>query len=527
MGAVYLAFDREMRQKVALKIVRGDAKTTADVEAMRQETACARRVSHRNVCRVHDLQRSEHGPVIVMEYVAGETLHNHIRRGGLARDRNEDEFRRIASEASQGLAAIHREDLVHGDLKPGNVMVTDERVVILDFGLAQERARVSANGGDAGGTPNYMAPERLRRGGASREDDVYALGLTLWEMWTSRVPQPGSKPRRTPMAEQLRIDIPTRLSLDETKQVWRCLAEEPAMRPEARQLRFFKPGTLTAVEAPRERLDAGPQPGPASAQRFVPGAQSLLVTYASGAPEVVGELMPLTETRLRMGRRAEQDIVLPDPTISAAHALLSWQDGQWRVEDLGSTNGTYLDFPHQRIERAVLLHGSEVELGEVRLKLVSFGVGTPQHERARAYLTRRDGLTGLLRRRYLESMVDDEALFAEWAACPMTVARYDLRVPGRTASARPTILELLALRAAARRAEEQTEHLLMSLLPVTLGLTGPLGFAVVMVGPSLDEARQIVEVAKAQASLALPDSMQLVVTITQAEPGKSGRMLLD
>src|SRR5262249_8827885 len=153
--------------------------------------------------------------------------------------------------------------------KPGNVMINPQRAVILDFGFAHERARMAASlpGAAAdGGTPNYMSPQRLRSGGASAEDDVYALGMTLWEMWTGWVPEPGAEPRKTPMKEQVASDIPTHLCVDEIKQVWSCLSLDPAARPAARRLKFFKPSTLTTSAVPRERLQAGPRPGPAAAQ---------------------------------------------------------------------------------------------------------------------------------------------------------------------------------------------------------------------------------------------------------------------
>ena len=268
MGEVFLAFDRSTQQTVALKIVREEAKMPGDDEAMRQELLHARSVSHPNVCRVHDLAPSPFGPILVMEHIAGQTLHTHIRRRKAQGGYTQDEFRKIASEVCAGLAAIHAQGLVHGDLKPGNVMVTDDKAVILDFGFAQERARVSARRPGAppdGGTPNYMSPERLRSGGASPEDDVYALGLTLWEMWTCRVPEPGSKPRNKPMKAQIMFDVPSGLSIDEVKQIYRCLSEDPAMRPTARHLRFFNPTTLTTspIQVPRDRLDPGaPWGGP-------------------------------------------------------------------------------------------------------------------------------------------------------------------------------------------------------------------------------------------------------------------------
>jgi serine/threonine protein kinase len=532
MGEVFLAFDRSTQQPVALKIVREEAKMPGDDEAMRQELLHARSVSHPNVCRVHDLAPSPFGPILVMEHIAGQTLHTHIRRRKSQGGYKQDEFRKIASEVCAGLAAIHAQGLVHGDLKPGNVMVTEDKAVILDFGFAQERARVSARRPGAppdGGTPNYMSPERLRSGGASPEDDVYALGLTLWEMWTCRVPEPGSKPRARPMKPQIMFDVPSGLSIDEVKQIYRCLSEDAAMRPMARHLRFFNPTTLTTspIQVPRDRLDPGAPLGRSAAQQFAPGAQSLLVTYATNASETVGQLFQLTQPAIQFGRRGDQDILVPEATVSGAHATLRWQAGSWIIEDRGSTNGTYADHSYERKTQVALMHGGEVQTGELRLKLVSFQPDSPHHQRAKAFLNKRDGLTGLLSRTHLLAGLDDEAAFAEWGEATMTVARYELRGPNRLVSERPTILEMLALRRAAQRVVELTEMLLLSLSPVVAGRTGPLKFAVAMVGPSLEEARQVVEQVAAQVAGMLPESIELGVTIVKAEPKRPGRTLID
>ena len=196
---MFLAFDRSTQQTGRAEDRARRGACPATTRRCGRSCLHARSVSHPNVCRVHDLAPSPWGPILVMEHIAGQTLHTHIRRRKAQGGYTPDEFRKIASEVCAGLAAIHAQGLVHGDLKPGNVMVTDDKAVILDFGFAQERARVSARRPGAppdGGTPNYMSPERLRSGGASPEDDVYALGLTLWEMWTCRVPEPGSQAAR-------------------------------------------------------------------------------------------------------------------------------------------------------------------------------------------------------------------------------------------------------------------------------------------------------------------------------------------
>jgi eukaryotic-like serine/threonine-protein kinase len=532
MGEVFLAYDRSTQQPVALKVVREESRMPGDDEALRQELLLARSVGHPNVCRVHDLAPSPWGPILVMEHIAGQTLHTHIRRRKAQGGYTSDEFRKIGSEICAGLAAIHAQGLVHGDLKPGNVMVTNDRAIILDFGFAQERARVSKRRPGAppdGGTPNYMAPERLRSGGASHEDDIYALGLTLWEMWTCRVPEPGYKPRAKPLRAQIMFDVPSGLSVDEVKQVFRCLGDDPAMRPNARHMRFFNPTALTTSPAqiPKERLQPGAPLGRSVTETFVGGAQALLLTYSTNAPDACGQLIPLNKPALTIGRRIGQDIVLPEATVSGAHAVARWQAGTWVIEDVGSTNGTYADHSYERKKSVSLMHGGETQLGECRVKLVSFSEGSPHHQRARAYLSRRDGLTGLLQREHMLRALDEERQFAEWANLVFTVARYHVRGPNRSVSERPTILEMLALRRAAQRVVELTEMLLLSIVPITGGRTGPLKYALAMTGPSVDEARNVVEQVVAQVQGLMPEALDLAATLVKAEPGQPLETLID
>jgi serine/threonine-protein kinase len=538
MGEVFLAYDRTTQQAVALKIVREESRMPGDDEALRQELLLARSVSHPNVCRVHDLAPSPYGPILVMEYITGQTLHTHIRRKKAQGGYTADEFRRIAHDCASGVAAIHAQGLVHGDLKPGNVMVTTNqdgsfgKAMVLDFGFAKERARASARRPGAppdGGTPNYMSPERIRSGGASPEDDVYALGLTLLEMWTCRVPEPGYKPRAKTMRQQIMFDVPAGLSIDEIKQVFRCLSEDGQQRLPARHLRFFNPVTLTTnpIQVPRERLDPGPPPGRSASQSFVPGSQALLATFATNATEFVGELMSLEKPIVTIGRRAENDLCVPEATVSGQHAQLKWQNATWIVEDTGSTNGTYVDHNYERRKNVNLMHGGEVQFGELRLKLVSFTKDSANHKRARAYLAKRDGLTGLLTRDQLLKAVDEEAAFSDWVEAPMTIARYDLRGPNRLVSDRPTIHEMLALRRAATRVVELTDMLLLSLIAVTAGRSGPLRFCVAMVGPGQQEARNLVEQVVGQVKGMLPEGLELVSTIERYEPGIIVRTLVD
>src|ERR1043165_6037920 len=100
MGEVFLAYDRSTQQPVALKIVREESRMPGDDEALRQELLLARSVSHPNVCRVHDLAPSSWGPILVMEHIAGQTLHTHIRRGKAQGGYTADAFCKFSTEAA-------------------------------------------------------------------------------------------------------------------------------------------------------------------------------------------------------------------------------------------------------------------------------------------------------------------------------------------------------------------------------------------------------------------------------------------
>ena len=136
-------------------------------------------------------------------------------------------------------------------------------------------------------------------------------------------------------------------------------------------------------------------------------------------------------------------------------------------------------------------------------------------------------MSGLLVRDELMKHIDEDGLFADWAEAPMQVARYELRGPNRQVSERPTILEILALRRAAQRVVDLTEMLLLSLTPAVAGHTGPLKFVVSMVGPTIDEARHVVEQVVSQVQGTLPETLELAATLVKGEPGRPARTLID
>ena len=194
MGIVYKVFDRKIDEKVALKVlapeIAGDERT---IERFRNELKLARKVSHRNVCRMYDLSEEEKTQFITMEYVPGENLKNLIKRiGQLSKTKAVS----IAKQVCEGLVEAHRLGVVHRDLKPQNIMVDSEgNARIMDFGIARSiRTKSITETGMIIGTPEYMSPEQVEGVGVDHRSDLYSLGVILFEMLTGRVPFQGETP---------------------------------------------------------------------------------------------------------------------------------------------------------------------------------------------------------------------------------------------------------------------------------------------------------------------------------------------
>jgi tRNA A-37 threonylcarbamoyl transferase component Bud32 len=192
MGEVYEAFDTVLQERVALKTL---SVTTLDdaksVEMLLAEVRLARRVTHRNVCRILELglyhKRGESIPFLTMEFLEGETLGARLRRTGQLSSK---ETARVSEQLVAGLGAIHRASIVHRD----NVMLVPdsadvERAVVMDFGLARAMTTPLSGIRVAVGTPPYMAPEQIEGKPATPAFDIYALGVVMVEMLTGRLPR--------------------------------------------------------------------------------------------------------------------------------------------------------------------------------------------------------------------------------------------------------------------------------------------------------------------------------------------------
>jgi TolB-like protein len=233
MGVVYLAHDERLERKVAIKLLPPWlAATEAANRRFMQEAKAASRLDHPNIQTVHEIGETADGRLfIAMAHYDGETLQDRIARGPLAWDAAVD----VATQIAAGLAAAHARNIVHSDIKPGNVIVTAEGVAkIVDFGAAKITDRLSLNDSTYG-TVAYMSPEQTRGEPVDAGTDIWALGVVLYEMLTGMRPFGGESRESVVTAirdaepdpiERYRADVPNALSAV----AMRCLAKDRSGR---------------------------------------------------------------------------------------------------------------------------------------------------------------------------------------------------------------------------------------------------------------------------------------------------------
>ena len=216
MGEVYLAEDTRLGRHVALKRPSEDWLSMPDArERLHREASAAGRLNHPNIAAIYDVLDVDSQPYIVMEYVEGESLARVLRRGALPLDN----AIAVGTEIAEALAAAHAKGIVHRDLKPANISLTpDGHAKVLDFGLAKgppTKATTSQAGlntitvpGQVMGTPGYSSPEQLVGAPADPRDDIYSLGVVLYELLCGRRPFDGNDSLELAMATMTKTPPP-------------------------------------------------------------------------------------------------------------------------------------------------------------------------------------------------------------------------------------------------------------------------------------------------------------------------------
>ncbi|MDX1502614.1 MAG: protein kinase [Thermoanaerobaculia bacterium] len=235
MGEVYLAHDPKLERKVALKAVpRHLANDPERIRRFRQEALAISALNHPNIVTVHEMLEHDGRELLVIEWVEGVTLRERLRDGRLP----VAETLEVAAQMARGLTAAHSVGIVHGDVKPGNVMIRGDGLIkLLDFGLARSPgapARSEPGPAPVAGTVAYMSPEQASGGELGPQADIWALGCVLFEMLSGRRAFEGESV--SDLLTAIRERDPDLDELPETtpflirRLVRRCLAKDPADR---------------------------------------------------------------------------------------------------------------------------------------------------------------------------------------------------------------------------------------------------------------------------------------------------------
>lgn len=264
-AAVWRAVDRRLDRVVAVKVLRSDLATDRTFpERLRREARAIAALDHPGIVEVYDAGSDEHDgielPYVVMEYVEGRSLRDLIVAGERL---TPEHAMRVVADVLDALECSHRAGIVHRDIKPGNVMLTDaDTVKVMDFGIARAVAGPAAEltaTSEVIGTAQYLSPEQALGSAVDGRSDVYSTGCLLYELLTGRPPFAGSSPVsvaymhvREPVVSPLAVD--PSLPPHYASVVLRALAKDPSERyPSAAAMRADVEAALVGPPAPVRR----------------------------------------------------------------------------------------------------------------------------------------------------------------------------------------------------------------------------------------------------------------------------------
>jgi len=238
MGSVLKVFDNKIKEVVALKLLKPEIAAQArTIDRFSDELKFARKIVHKNVGRMYDLNEEKGTYYITMEYIPGEDLKSFIIR---SRQLAVGTAVSIARQISAGLAEAHRLGVIHRDLKPQNIMIDKEGDArIMDFGIARlSEQKGAAEEGIIIGTPKYMSPEQAEGKEADQRSDIYSLGIIIYEMVTGKVPFGGETTSEIIMKQKMKSppdpkEFNPQLPLNLSRLILKCMEKDRERRYQA------------------------------------------------------------------------------------------------------------------------------------------------------------------------------------------------------------------------------------------------------------------------------------------------------
>ncbi|QOV41000.1 serine/threonine protein kinase [Streptomyces ferrugineus] len=318
MGEVWRAYDTTLARHVAVKLLLPQDSDPTATSRFRLEAQTAARIGHPNVVGVRDFGEYDNRLFLVMELVEGDSLARLLAVSGA---QPAERVARIAAQAAAGLAAAHRQGIVHRDIKPGNLLLdTDGTLKIGDFGIARfmddPGAALTATG-QIVGTSLYLAPERALGQPAGPASDVYALGCVLYQLLTGRPPFQADSAVAILHQHLDAAPVPPRelgvagLPPAFENYLLGLLAKEPEQRPTAQQAAdWFAAGGW----------QGHPQPLPEAAAPSAPSARSTAAMAAAPGPNRMGGTSSPTTYMLPSAQSSPPDRGGPGRAAARSHS---------------------------------------------------------------------------------------------------------------------------------------------------------------------------------------------------------------
>src|SRR5262245_14465097 len=362
---VYLAHDGMMKREVAIKVpsARLLATDRAKEEFLREARSAAR-LQHEGIVRAYDFGETDGHCYIVYEFVNGESLAERIKPERIAADPlPPEEAAQIVALVAEALHYAHLQGMFHRDIKPANILLDKQgKPKVTDFGLAVREENLAGQRGILAGTLPYMSPEQVRREGhhIDGRTDIFSLGVVLYELLCGRRPfaaetrdeledQILHREARPP--RQVKDSIPPELERICLRALSKRVNERyTTAKDMAEELSQLAEGVCYPKRLESQVVSAQERHGPEPLAALV---------IASGAEE---RTHPLTKDRVAIGRSPDCDIVLKGISVARYHAQLVRDGSHYLVEDLQSSNGTYVN-GYQIRGRVPLKDNDRIHLG--------------------------------------------------------------------------------------------------------------------------------------------------------------------
>jgi eukaryotic-like serine/threonine-protein kinase len=395
---VYLAWDKVRHSELAVKVLHHElARDSRFINMFKKEAEFMRELRHPNIVRLFDFGEDKNTDkttgktvFIVMDYIKGSNLR------GLLLERKApftiDEVSQILAAICKALYFAHQSKVLHCDVKPANILVSqkdgnnlsEKDIFLADFGISHWALQQKG-----GGTPAYMAPELFKGGSVTERTDIYALGVTLYEMlsggelpFRGETGSPGSTPRERiawekgnkplPPLEQFNPNLPKAIIAI----VEKALNKDPKLRHTSaievwNEVEYARSRNGNQISDQKTIVQPFPSQLPPRSNPHLGVISSPGAVFRANQPhlsglagEKAGQVIPITKHGLTIGRSASNNLRFTDPSVSRVHAIISISRRAFYIQDQDSSLGTYLNGRKIPANKSILIkEGDRIEVG--------------------------------------------------------------------------------------------------------------------------------------------------------------------